>query len=280
MLQLEFAGTRVAIEHHGLQAAHLLQLLFAHVRCPQPDPALAASLSLISAELGQPLVFSRAGRVLHRSVDPGDMAEQVLATVSYDLVDGCKRAPVIHAAAVRPPGSTRGLLLPAQSGSGKSTLCAWLVSRGCSHMSDELVELRADDGQMLGFRRPIELKQGSLPIIAPLRIHPLSRDTWLETPTGGMLAPELLSTEPATPHCELGAIVFPHYVAGVSRELRRLSQAEASARLLQCCLNARHLPAHGLPACADWARRVPAYAAQYGELAGLDSALLELGLAG
>jgi len=63
-------------------------------------------------------------------------------------------------------------------------------------------------------------------------------------------------------------ILFPHYApdAEAEMEVRPLSKAQASLRLMASLVNARNLPDHGLSEVTRLARQAPAYELRYAEL--------------
>lgn len=273
---IAFAGSTLAVEHSGSGARRVVELLFGRVaRAPEASPEHTLTVLSEPAADGGGVngTLLLDGVLQRRCSDLGDLAEQTQAQAAYCLIDGCRNGLVVHAGAVAHEG--RGLLLPAASGSGKSTLSAWLGTRGFSHGSDELAHLPAPGGTLECWQRPIELKQGGRALIEPLLRGARSEATWLDTPTGCMFDRALFASAAGHSHMPLSAIVFPRYRAGAACALRPLSPAEATSALLQCTLNARHLPGHGLPGCAAWARAVPAFSLVYGSFDGVEQAIAQ-----
>jgi hypothetical protein len=268
-VEVAFAGTKLAVEYAGLVAERLVTLLLSRVERAPAELATKVTLTLTDDALLEDGVH------VVRGADLGLLAEHLQERIAYHFADGCHEGLVVHAGAVAKDG--RALLLPAQSGSGKSTLTTWLSTRGYQHMGDELVHVSARDSVLQGWMRPLGIKHGSLEVIAPHLSRPSSSDTWLDTPMGAIVSPALFSPVPSAQSALAAAIVFPRFERGRPEvSMRALSPADVSARLLQCVLNARHLPAHGLTDVAALCRRVPGHELVYGSFETLEGRLAGL----
>ena len=77
-----------------------------------------------------------------------------------------------------------------------------------------------------------------------------------------MLAPAALGTTSAPP-LPIGAIVFPEYAPSATPALTRLDPGRAGYSLLAALLNARNLPALGVPEAGRFGTAAPAYWMRY-----------------
>ncbi|MBE0583368.1 MAG: hypothetical protein IH612_06340 [Desulfofustis sp.] len=176
------------------------------------------------------------------------------------------RHHAVHAAAVSLGSSC--IVLPGTSGAGKSTLTAWLVSRGFSYLTDELVML--DDQRVIAFTRPINLKQ-MIPFLAPLAGR--FRDLLVQGREGIMVPHRLLggnrssseATEPRVTH-----FVFPRFQVGEAPALQEISAAQCCLQLMQCHVNARNLEKLGIPSLARVIRNCRSFSLTYGDTADLE----------
>jgi len=58
-------------------------------------------------------------------------------------------------------------------------------------------------------------------------------------------------------------MIFPRYQPDVEFALRPISKAQAGLALMECLINARNLPGHGLSEIARLAQVAPAYKLSY-----------------
>ena len=181
---------------------------------------------------------------------------------------GCQ---AIHAAAI---GSEKGgILLPGKSGSGKSTLTAWLVSRGCNYLTDELVILAGNTPHIHPFTRPLSIKTGSSSVVSSFLNFDLQK---IIAGAGEFMLPHHLINKnfvPITP--PLSLILFPEYIDGAATEFTQLTGALGCARLTECYVNARNIQDHGISRLADLTRNTPIYQLTYGSFDGLYELLAE-----
>ncbi|SHH42937.1 hypothetical protein [Desulfofustis glycolicus] len=176
------------------------------------------------------------------------------------------RHHAVHAAAVS-LGSTC-LVLPGTSGAGKSTLTAWLVSRGFSYLTDELVML--DDQRVIAFTRPINLKK-MVPFLAPLAGR--CRDLLVQAREGIMIPHRLLGGNRISPDAiepRVTHFIFPRFQAGESPGLQEISAAQSCLQLMQCHVNARNLEKLGIPSLARVIRNCRSFSLTYGDTADLE----------
>ncbi len=200
-----------------------------------------------------------------------DLAYTLINEIIYQCITDNRTGLAIHAAAI---GSQKGgVLFPGKSGSGKSTLVAWLVSRGCNYLTDELVILAGNDYRIYPFTRPLSIKTGSSSVVSAF----LNYDPQVVVAgAGGFMLPHRLVNSifsAAVP--PLSLIIFPEYRAGTATELTKLSGALGCAKLMECYVNARNIQNHGISLLAELARSIPIYQLVYGNFDGLHELLGE-----
>ena len=268
---LSFAGRSVAISRDDEAAGGFLDLLFADLSTAA-EAKPAGALQLLRAE-GDSYRLGDGDTLLHSGLLDVTMAAQLFDAVIFRLLAGQDGGLALHAGAVVRDG--RVLLLPGQSGSGKSTLTAWLTSRGCGYLTDELVLLPArSELQTLACTRPLCIKHGAAPIVKGLL--PPGQEAALEDDQGLILPHRHLNPVFAPTTRPPGLLLFPVYRPGAPLEGERLSGARASALLMTCNVNGRNLDGHGFPLVARIARTVPAIRLVYSSFHGLGELLDQL----
>jgi hypothetical protein len=193
-------------------------------------------------------------------------AVHVVRQIDYYLADQSKDGLLFHAAALSWHG--HGLLLPGASHAGKTTLSAWLLTRGCNYLSDELVYLPHGLLVMQAFSRPLNMRLTSLAALQAALAIELTE----LTPSDGvntLIAPSCLGTAVVLDRASLKLIIFPHYEPAQPLNFTRLTRAETALRLMEGLINGRNLAQHGFPDVARLAREAPAYALSYGSFSQL-----------
>ncbi len=187
----------------------------------------------------------------------------LLYALEHDLTVALQRRRpdllFLHAAALERGG--RAYLLAGDSGDGKSTTARGLVHRGFSYLSDELSPIDTAAMRVHAYPRALCLKSEP-PLTHPLPssgVRHLGRT--LHVATASMPAP----VGPAV--CPIEALVFVRHDRSLpSPTLRRLSSAEAGARLYTAALNALAHTGHGFDAVLRVASSTRCYALETAEL--------------
>ena len=152
----------------------------------------------------------------------------------------------VHAGAVE--RADRSLLIAGEPGRGKSTLVTLLCKLGWSFLTDDSAPIRLVSREIVPFPQMPHRRIHPGRHLAPDEFGMLERED-VEIPTEGV------RRTPAV----IGALVFPHYHAGVSSRLDRCTPGEAALEALRHCTN---FPDHKEIAVAGMARLaslVPAY---------------------
>lgn len=173
---------------------------------------------------------------------------------------------ILHSAVVEKNGSA--IILPAPPGAGKSTLCAGLVARGWRLLSDELVLISPETGEVWPIPRPISLKNESIEVIrsfAPeVTIGRASFDTAKGT-VAHMRAPSesvLQAEVPAVP----AWIIYPKYQAGASARLVAKPKGTAFMHLIENAFNYTLLGLRGFEALTGMVDSCGCYDFSYSRL--------------
>lgn len=171
---------------------------------------------------------------------------------------------IFHSAAVAAHG--KGLILCGQGGSGKSSLTAWLVASGFQYLTDEVIALPVDGGEMRGFCRSIILKRGSEFIWRHWLADEQARGFLHFTDGSAWIIPTLLNPNAICHSAVPSLILFPKYIPASPLNVQRLTQADALFRLLQCLVNARNFSDGGMSVASRLAKQVPAYSLTYSNI--------------
>jgi len=159
----------------------------------------------------------------------------------------------LHAAALGWKGQV--ILLVGDPGAGKSTLTFGLLQQGLEYFSDELAPIAPDTLSVHPYPRAIWLKR---PPPAP---HVLPAESF-ESSRGIHVPCTALGAKAAREPLPVGALFLlePGVASRRDPALRRISSAEATARLYANILNPRGHPSDGLDAALAVVSAIPCYA--------------------
>ena len=242
----------------------LYRSLHRHFRHCLGDTGSVVVTYQVATEEDLAVQLRRDDELLYRGRQSLHLIEHLMHELTLALTTSCQQHLVFHAAGLACGES--GLILCGGSGSGKSTLAAWLTASGLDFLTDEVVAVRFDLGEMIGLVRPIDLKAGSA-FVWQRWLDATARQNLTRFPNGAVLLdPELLR-----PHCVRAfasprIILFPRYAASEPFVAQRLSPAETLFRLMQCLVNAKNLQGHGFVAATRLARQTTAYSLTYADV--------------
>ncbi len=233
-LRFRTLGHSFSIRCDDVEAADLLAFRFAAMRIDRRDA---------ESELVRPLIYEVGGRGGERFalVCPGNRLVEcegvgaVVHELEHDLTIALQRARpdlfFVHAAALEHAG--RAYLLAGDSGNGKSTTAWGLLNRGFNYLSDELSPIDVATLCVHAYPRALSLKApppASQPL-PPAGVRHL--ESTLQIGAGGIPTMSGLSV------CPIESIVFVRYEPQrAAPALRKVSAAEAGARLYAMTLNA------------------------------------------
>lgn len=205
----------------------------------------------------------------------GDCKYNLAYTLTNEIIYQCiadnKTGHAIHAAAVSNRQGT--ILLPGKSGCGKSTLTTWLVYRGYSYLTDELVVIAEDDHHIHPFTRPISIKTGSTAVLNSF-LNVEEKDI-LVGDKGFMLPHRLVNDKFRVDPPPLSLIIFPEHKADAATRLTKLTGGKGCSKLMECYVNARNIQDHGFSQLAELTRNIPAYHLLYGSFDELEIVLAD-----
>lgn len=255
-------GQSVSIDCDDASAAQLLQANFAAMTGFNPRGGTGgASLVYLVRRIGSNAMLSLSCRN-EPPVDFDNLGDLLHALETDLTIAMQRRRPdllFLHAAALELGG--RCYLLAGDSGDGKSTTAWGLLHRGFRYLSDELSPIDTDSMQVHAYPHALCMKSHP-PATHPLPLSGVQRlRTTLHVPIASLPA----SLGPAV--CPIEAIVFVRYAsASTVPALRRLSSAEAGARLYTTALNALAHSARGLDAVLHVASRARCFVLETADL--------------
>lgn len=258
---ISFAGSTVAIEYSGARIAAIIDFLYRYIPADSDVPPHVTYRVTSSAQSGAQSLY-RDDTLIHTGDSEAILAELLMGDVCYHLADRSRGGLLFHAAGLAWQG--KGLLLPGLMGAGKTTLTAWLVTRGLDYLTDELVFVPHGANTIQTLTRPLNIKKASRPTLQtalPFDFEAHAAHI-LSTPRADLIPPALLRPVQLSKP-PLGLILFPHHLPNSDFALRPLSKAQAGLALMECLINARNLPGHGLSEIARLAQVAPAYRLSY-----------------
>lgn len=269
-----FAGSTVKINYDTPDAGDHLALLFTDVSVGQKGEHLQAQLALLFDKDREEHLLQDGNTLLHRGQLGVQFAAHLYDTVIFHLLNRVETGIALHAGGLTCKSKT--ILLPGQSGAGKSTLTAWLTSRLCSYLTDELIFVSMGAPEKVDyFRRPLCLKAGSSHFIEDF-LSPEGKEEILADHHGAVIPHRLLNpvVELSPPPPSL--IVLPEYKPEAEPELQPISTARLTTLLMGCHVNARNLVDHGFKELIDIAGSTPAYRLSYDRLEAAEDLLERL----
>jgi len=188
-----------------------------------------------------------------------ELLDALLEAVVSSLIENLDTGIALHAASI---GCGDGAaVIAGPSGAGKTSLAGHLVAGGFEFLSDELTILTERSGAIVGFPRPLLTRPDGQDLIGHLT-HDGTRRA-VRTAANVLICADERSAAVRTPR-EPALIIFPRFSAGIEFEIARISPAIACLKLIECNLNARNLPDHGVRTLAEFAGKVPAISVNYG----------------
>ncbi len=260
---ISFAGSSVAIEYSGARIAAIVEFLYEYASGDN-DISPHVTYRARPGESPGTMTLYRDETLIYAGDSESGLAELLMGDASHHLADRSQGGLLFHAAGLAWQG--KGLLLPGGIGAGKTTLAVWLTAKGLDFLTDELVFVAHGTDTVQAFTRPLNVKKGSravlqagLPFDFEAHAAHILSSARADLIPPALLRPVKLSTPP------LGLIIFPRYSPDGDFALRPLSKAQAALNLMECLINARNLPGHGLSEIARLAQVAPAYQLNYAD---------------
>lgn len=266
---VSFAGRSVAIEYEIPEGREITDFLYRDIEpADSADPHVTLSISRRS---DRQLALCRDEERLYEGDSKASLASVLVGETIHHLTDKCDRGLTIHAAALCRNGA--GIIMPGKSGAGKSSLTTWLLGRGFSYLTDELVFIPRNSLLIEAFTRPINIKSHGINAISGHFDFEANKSKTMASRHVTMIPHRLLNPHTASGPVELSMIIFPHHQSGSELELQQLTKAQVGLSLMECLVNARNLDGHGFGEATRVAREVPAYSLTYGRFDQLENEL-------
>ena len=247
-----FGGEAVVIQARGKKSSRLAREMFCDSRScdfkSQRQPIRLADLPDGRLTL---TYFDAASRnsSCQKTGSLGTIALSLWRAVQYLLCQSCDQGLMLHAGAVVFRDTM--FIFPGPSGVGKTTLTATLVARGGIYLSDELVFVDKRSQLSSGLTRPLNIKFHGLAAIQSFLV-----DNWekhiVKTSVGYFVPHRMFHEENwvyPRPERKISSIIFIRKFSPGPFRLRPMSNAEATAMLMSCLINARNLEESGLLLC-------------------------------
>ena len=259
-----FAHSEVDICYDSEEALDFLSLLFGDVSTGEIRARQPQRFSLRLDEDGHNYQLYDEDTLIFTGGLDVRFAAHLYDTVIFHLLNGARDGIALHTGAVVCNGKT--ILLPGLSGAGKSTLTAWLVSRDCTYLTDELIFLSmASPCSLAYYTRPLCLKPGSLHLLDELLHAPHTSELLIDK-YGAVIPHRLINTSEPMSSAPLTAVILPEYRPDTDPLLEPISTARLATLLMGCHVNARNLVDHGFKEILEIARTTTAHRLRYGSL--------------
>jgi hypothetical protein len=247
---LQVLGRCIRTEHQSNDIASILTLNFGAMSASgdEGDP----SLTYVIRGREPPYSILRDGEFLQQAPSLGDLLFYLEKDLVVELQKQRADLLFLHSAAVEYLG--KAYLLAAESGGGKSTTAFALLHHGFRYLSDELSPVDPAAMEVHGYPHALCVKQAPpMPYALPQEAVRLSNRIYIPTPVlpGGAVSGS----------APLGGVFLVNYSPELRvPQLRRLSGAEAGARLYVTALNALAHEDRGLAPVLRIAEHVPCFA--------------------
>jgi hypothetical protein len=252
-------GKRIQVDSADAEALRAVRANFAALT-EAPDDAASPNLHYqVELRADGGYLLTRPGCEPVRSVDVADLLYDLEKDITVELQKLRADLLFLHAATVVLDG--KGVLIASASGGGKSTTTWALLHLGFGYQSDELSPVHVDSMRVYPYPHALCLKRR--PPSYPLPSGTIDLRQTLHVPVSSL---PNATTYDAVP---IGAVFLLKYSADHAvPTIKRISAAEAAARLYVNALNPLAHPLHGLDAVARIAEAVPCYDVAAGDLAG------------
>lgn len=261
MFTVTFAGASVEFSCDSTDPLDFLSLLFADVSAPSGSETVRRRFSLHADGSSGDYLLVDDRSPIHRGPLGVEFAAHLYDTAIFHLLNENQGGIALHAGAVVCNGRT--VLLPGQSGAGKSTLSAWLASRNCSYLTDELIYFSLEEpSRITYFSRPLCLKTGSLYLLDQLLTTGGSADI-VQDRHGAIIPHRLINPDFKPVEAPPSLVILPDWQAGSDPGLETISTARLTTLLMGCHANARNLADHGFRQILEIARAADAYRLTY-----------------
>ncbi len=252
------SGVNITIHANGEAACNLVGTTLSGMRPEYVDAASRMELTVSTCNDDWCLLDHSTDKRFKLN-STGGLIYHLTDRIVTHLADNILSKLCLHAASVS--FNNHAIIIPATSGSGKSLLTAWLAANGFDYITDELVFVD-DNFSIDGLARPILIKRHGLEAVAPLL--KASNDVYhgprvTAIPVTGFGGKTCQSSTN-----KLGMILFPTYREGASFELRNVTGADVSMRLIANQLNAKNLGGAGFRSMVQMIRSTPLYTLTYG----------------
>jgi hypothetical protein len=257
---VSFAGNSVTVSCSVPEQLHLVDYLFGDMEDDRTDEPLSQFRIYRSGD-SEEISLAQDGERIYHGDDPPALARMLVEKALYSLVESDNSGLAIHAAAVG--SDSAAALIPGQSGAGKSTLALWLTSRGFSYLTDELVHIPLNTRRMEPFTRPINLKRKGSDLVATELGIDDAHEQIMRTTQLSLVPHRLFNPDHKRVRPEISVILFPKLVDTAAHRVEPLSKGQAALKLVECLVNGRNIPSHGMDQVSRLVREVPAYVLHY-----------------
>lgn len=222
-LYVAFNGHQVAVSSNVPEITELVEHGFSEMLEPEP------------ARIFGRLEVFREGNKYH--ITGNNMDNDAYKSQSLDDIIKWFAQEVIHYMTMANPDllwlhagaaayQDKAVIFPGVWGSGKSTLVTSLCELGWSYLSDDIVPIEMNSGNVLPFHRTPTVRKNSGQEMPSHRLGELQK---VEI----KLSRERMCRKPV----KIIAILFPIYEHGSSARITPQSPANAALELLACCMN-------------------------------------------
>lgn len=257
---VSFADNAVAINYDAAAHHSLLEYLFGDLDNRRTDQPLSRMSIRLTGEADQARL-EQDGSKLYAGDCQATLARTLVEKTLYALVDKDDSGLAFHAAAVC--AEDTGILIPGHSGAGKSTLAVWLATRGFNYLTDELVHVPLGTSSIEAFTRPINLKENGCRMLEDEFDIRDTEDRILKNKRLSIVPHRMVNPSHRRLKPEISVILFPRLISEGEHRLEPLSKAQAGLKLVECLVNGRNIPNHGIDQISRIVRSVPAYMLHY-----------------
>ncbi len=212
--------------------------------------------------------IEKNGRIIHRRATDSQLRPLLIHQIRESCSEQVRDYLLLHSGALIKNG--RALLLPGQSRSGKSTLTLGLMNHGYRYLTDEVSVIHHETLEVVPYQRHIFAWTWSRPlrkeVVKDFTVYRFrERDVTYNSrwqyfvPQGGAILPR-------DARWKVDQIIFPGYSPKGKTELKPLTPAQATMRLMQNGWNHKLFADGGLKICAGLARKARCYSLEMGNL--------------